>query len=80
MCTGDNILTGLSVARDCAMISEKQKIILVEAEPGEQPKFSYADIAKQMKDNQKPKEIQVFIRISVFFSVEMKIFIFTNLV
>jgi P-type E1-E2 ATPase len=47
MCTGDNLLTALSVARDCGLISEKSKIIIVDAEPGLQPKFSYADIAKQ---------------------------------
>ena len=69
MCTGDNILTGLSVARDCGMIHENQKIILVDAESGNEPKFSYADISKQKKDNKKPEvEIEhVIYQISIFF-------------
>jgi magnesium-transporting ATPase (P-type) len=41
MCTGDNILTGLSVARECHMISQNDRVILVEAaSPGVTPKFS----------------------------------------
>lgn len=31
---GDNMLTALSVARDCGMVGENQKIILVQAFPG----------------------------------------------
>ena len=31
---GDNMLTALSVARECGMVSEHQKIILVQAFPG----------------------------------------------
>ncbi|XP_062598964.1 polyamine-transporting ATPase 13A3-like, partial [Saccostrea cucullata] len=34
MVTGDNMLTALSVARECGMVSEHQKIILVQAFPG----------------------------------------------
>lgn len=47
MCTGDNILTGLSVARDCDMISEEDRVIVVEANEGEDPKFTYADMLNQ---------------------------------
>jgi len=54
MCTGDNILTALSVARDCDMIGEDERVIVVEANPGELPKFSYAEIVKQ-----KVKEIEI---------------------
>jgi len=39
MCTGDNILTGLSVARDCDMISEDDRVIVIEANEGEDPRF-----------------------------------------
>lgn len=53
MCTGDNILTALSVARDCDMINEDARVIIIEANPGEDPKFSYAEILKQ-----KVKEIE----------------------
>ena len=53
MCTGDNILTALSVARDCDMISEDDRVIIIEANEGEDPKFSYAEILKQ-----KVKEIE----------------------
>lgn len=31
---GDNMLTALSVARECGMVGENQKIILVQAFPG----------------------------------------------
>ena len=60
MCTGDNILTGLSVARDCGMINEKQKIILVEAESGHEPKFSYADIIKQKNNTENINEVTLY--------------------
>jgi magnesium-transporting ATPase (P-type) len=53
MCTGDNILTALSVARDCDMIGEDERVIVVEADPGEPPRFSYAELVKQ-----KVKEIE----------------------
>ena len=53
MCTGDNILTALSVARDCDMIGENERVIVVEANLGEPPRFSYAEIVKQ-----KVKEIE----------------------
>lgn len=53
MCTGDNILTALSVARDCDMINEEDRVIIVEANEGEVPQFTYADIIKQ-----KVKEIE----------------------
>jgi len=53
MCTGDNILTALSVARDCDMINEDARVIIIEANPGEDPKFTYAEILKQ-----KVKEIE----------------------
>lgn len=49
MCTGDNILTGLSVARDCGMISEEDRVIVIEANEGEDPKFTYADMLQKEK-------------------------------
>ena len=53
MCTGDNILTALSVARECEMIYEDQRVIIIEANTNETPRFTYADIFKQ-----KVKEIE----------------------
>jgi cation-transporting ATPase 13A3/4/5 len=47
MCTGDNILTALSVARDCDMVNEEDRVIIIEANEGEVPQFTYADILKQ---------------------------------
>ncbi len=36
MVTGDNLLTAISVARDCKMVNEQDRVIIVEAEaPGE---------------------------------------------
>ena len=35
MCTGDNILTALSVARDCDMINEEDRVIIIEANENE---------------------------------------------
>jgi cation-transporting ATPase 13A3/4/5 len=61
MCTGDNILTALSVARDCDMIGEDERVIVVEANPGELPKFSYAEIVKQ-----KVKEIEIDPKVVLF--------------
>lgn len=62
MCTGDNILTALSVARDCDMINEEDRVIIIEANPGEDPKFSYAEIVKQ-----KVKEIEFDPKVAYFF-------------
>ncbi|CAF1358757.1 unnamed protein product [Didymodactylos carnosus] len=54
MCTGDNLLTALSVARDCNMIGDDEKVIVIEAETdGQVPTFSYAQIY-----NKHVKEVQ----------------------
>jgi magnesium-transporting ATPase (P-type) len=40
MCTGDNILTALSVAHDCRILdSQTEKVFLVEAEANKKPNF-----------------------------------------
>ncbi|CAF3347973.1 unnamed protein product [Rotaria socialis] len=45
MCTGDNMLTALSVARDCDMIPDDAKIIVIEAtESNRTPTFTYAQV------------------------------------
>lgn len=62
MCTGDNILTALSVARDCDMISEQDRVIIIEANSGEPPKFTYAEILKQ-----KVKEIEFDPKVILFY-------------
>jgi predicted P-type ATPase len=54
MCTGDNMLTALSVARDCDMIPDDAKIIAVEAtEPNSTPTFTYAQVF-----NRRVKEVR----------------------
>ena len=43
MCTGDNLFTALSVARDCKMIDEHEKVILVDTDESKsEPTFTYA--------------------------------------
>jgi len=60
MCTGDNILTALSVARDCEMIDENERVVIIEANPGKAPKFTYANILKQeLKEKEKEKEFKL---------------------
>jgi P-type E1-E2 ATPase len=40
MCTGDNVLTALSVAHDCRIVdSQMDKVFLVEAETNKKPNF-----------------------------------------
>lgn len=62
MCTGDNILTALSVARDCDMINEEDRVIIIEANPGEDPTFTYAELLKQ-----KVKEIEFDPKVTLFY-------------
>ena len=50
MCTGDNILTALSVARDCEIIDdEKEKVYVIEARDGKEPTFLYAQKNEGLK-------------------------------
>lgn len=77
MCTGDNILTALSVARDCDMINEEDRVIIVEANPGEDPKFTYAELLKQ-----KVKEIEFDPKVGsvvTFFPPRLKLGLLTVL-
>ncbi|CAF1232029.1 unnamed protein product [Rotaria magnacalcarata] len=54
MCTGDNMLTALSVARDCDMIPDDAKIIVIEAtESNRTPTFTYAQVF-----NRRVKEVR----------------------
>ncbi|CAF0827890.1 unnamed protein product [Adineta ricciae] len=54
MCTGDNMLTALSVARDCDMIPDDAKIIAIEAtESDDTPTFTYAQVY-----NRRVKEVR----------------------
>lgn len=51
---GDNMLTALSVARDCDMIPDDAKIIVVEAtESNTTPTFTYAQVF-----NRRVKEVR----------------------
>lgn len=61
MCTGDNILTALSVARDCSMINEDEKIIIVEAKQNEPVRFTYAHFAnRKIKDMEYDSMVDIF--------------------
>lgn len=46
MCTGDNLLTGISVSRECSILSKKDKVIFINAEKdlNKQPKFVHSDL------------------------------------
>ena len=48
MVTGDNLLTALSVARDCAMIARQDKVVIAEATPGqdERPRILFSEADK----------------------------------
>jgi magnesium-transporting ATPase (P-type) len=60
MNTGDNMLTALSVARDCDMIPDDAKIIAVEAtEPNSTPTFSYAQVF-----NRRVKEVRYDLNVN----------------
>lgn len=57
---GDNMLTALSVARDCDMIPDDAKIIAIEAtEPNTPPTFSYAQVF-----NRKVREVRYDLTVS----------------
>ncbi len=47
MCTGDNLLTAVSVAHDSDMVYDDEKVIIVEANSGEELKFAYAENTKK---------------------------------
>jgi magnesium-transporting ATPase (P-type) len=49
MCTGDNLLTALSVARDCNMVIDGEKVVIIEAEAGVEPKFLSAQPARRIE-------------------------------
>jgi cation-transporting ATPase 13A3/4/5 len=53
MCTGDNILTGLKVAADCDLIKKNDRMILVEAEAGQSPVFTYPDMSTEIEKDEK---------------------------
>lgn len=61
MIIGDNILTALSVARDCDMIPDDAKIIAVEVtEPNSTPTFTYAQVF-----NRRVKEVQYDLNVRI---------------
>ncbi|XP_015925261.1 polyamine-transporting ATPase 13A3 isoform X3 [Parasteatoda tepidariorum] len=56
MVTGDNVMTALSVARECSMIPESDKVIVVKGFPPDHEKpaclnFEYADIPSMSHSN-----------------------------
>ena len=59
---GDNMLTALSVARDCDMIPDDAKIIAVEVlEPNSTPTFTYAQVF-----NRKVKEVHYDLNVCMY--------------
>ncbi|CAF0820069.1 unnamed protein product [Brachionus calyciflorus] len=44
MCTGDNLLTGISVSRDCQILSEKNKVIIIHARKGKSLSYVHSDL------------------------------------
>lgn len=67
MVTGDNMLTALSVARECHMVEQHDKVILVQAFPPQTDKsdntisspqieYVYTDEVSQASDNNSPKQ------------------------
>ncbi|CAF4263633.1 unnamed protein product [Rotaria sp. Silwood2] len=63
MCTGDNMLTALSVARDCDMIPDDAKIIVIEAtESNSTPTFSYAQVY-----NRRVKEVRYDLNVCIYY-------------
>ena len=62
MILGDNMLTALSVARDCDMIPDDAKIIAVEVtEPNSTPTFTYAQVF-----NRRVKEVRYDLNVRAF--------------
>lgn len=47
MCTGDNILTALSVAHECEIIDSKSHVVRIEAKTGEDIEFFYEESLKK---------------------------------
>ena len=68
MVTGDNMLTALSVARECHMTSDLDRIILVQAYP---PSSDQSDVSVEFvyADDMSTKVEEVFPGVRVFFGV-----------
>jgi magnesium-transporting ATPase (P-type) len=61
MCTGDNILTGLCVAKFCNILGEDSVVALVEAESNEMPRFKFSKIIDKKISEIKVVDYQVCI-------------------
>jgi magnesium-transporting ATPase (P-type) len=63
MCTGDNILTALSVAHECEIIDSEHHVIRIEATSGQEIQFFYEESLKKnvTKLNSKPYDESNFV-------------------
>ena len=74
MCTGDNILTALSVAHDCDMIDDDDIVVLVQAsKENDEIAFSYAE-KSSLKATQKSN---VKIGACLFLKQKINLFLFS---
>jgi predicted P-type ATPase len=44
MCTGDNVMTAISVARECALINETDRVILIYLDDNKEPMLKYVEL------------------------------------
>lgn len=53
MCTGDNLLTAISVCRECGIVKNNEKVILIDAENiiNDYPKFLLAEVNSDIQIN-----------------------------
>ncbi len=66
MCTGDNILTGLCVAKNCNIINENNVIVMVDAQPQKPPTFEFLKLTNKKLNEIKTPNYQVSVGESVF--------------
>uniref|UniRef100_A0A673JTL2 Probable cation-transporting ATPase 13A3 n=1 Tax=Sinocyclocheilus rhinocerous TaxID=307959 RepID=A0A673JTL2_9TELE len=68
MVTGDNMLTAISVARDCGMIQPQDRVIIADALPpkdGQTAKINWHYADKPSKHLNKPTKLEVSVKITV---------------
>ena len=66
MCTGDNILTALSVARDCEIIDSSDHVVRIEAKTGQDVAFYYDESPK----NRSTQFVQTYDEASIKYAID----------
>ena len=69
MCTGDNILTALSVAHDCEIIDSGDHVIRIEAKSGQEISFFYEESLKKSLLPQS-KQIEAYNESNLRFAID----------